>query len=136
MKTSLAGLKQLEDREGKRNKAYPDSKGVVTIGVGHTGPHVYMGLAWTDQQIDDAFAADLVWAEKAVNKVKVPLTQNQFDALVSFVFNIGDTAFLRSTLLRMLNKGDYEGAIKQFDRWHIPPEIIGRRNSEKEQFQT
>jgi lysozyme len=135
MKTSEQGLKKLEGREGKRKTAYLDTKGIPTIGVGHTGPEVYMGLAWTDQQITDALIDDVKEAEDAVNGyVKVALTQNQFDALVSFTFNVGVTAFITSTLLTVLNKGDYESAAKQFDRWHIPPEIIGRRDSERDQF--
>lgn len=135
MKTSEAGVKALMLREGKRNKAYLDVKGIPTIGVGHTGPGVYIGLAWTDQQIEDALADDLKEAEDCINKyVTVPLTQNQFDALVSFVFNIGVTAFKKSTMLKDLNKGNYEEAAKDFDMWHIPPSIIGRRDSEKQQF--
>jgi lysozyme len=135
MELSNKGRKRLEDREGRKNKAYLDSKNIPTIGVGHTGPEVYIGLAWTDQQVDDAFADDVQWAVDAVNGyVNVPLTQNQFDALVSFVFNIGETAFRRSTLLRVLNTGKYEEAAACFDMWHKPKEIIGRRNSEKAQF--
>ena len=136
MKTSDEGLKSLEGREGKRRKAYLDTKGIPTIGVGHTGPEVYIGLAWTDQQIEDALRDDVKEAEDCINKcVTVLLTQSQFDALVSFVFNIGITAFKRSTLLRVLNTGDYEDAAACFDMWHIPKEIIGRRDSEKLQFQ-
>jgi lysozyme len=135
MKTSKKGLDALAKREGRRQRAYLDTKGIPTIGVGHTGPEVYMGLVWTNQQIDDAFADDIKWAEDAVNKyVVVPLEQHQFDALVSFVFNIGETQFRRSTLLRVLNTGDYEEAAKCFDMWHKPKEIIGRRDSEKAQF--
>jgi lysozyme len=99
MKTSDSGRKRLAVREGRRNKAYLDSKGIPTIGVGHTGPNVYIGLAWTDQQIEDALRDDLKIAEDCINKyVTVPLTQNQFDALVSFVFNIGTKAFRGSSV--------------------------------------
>lgn len=135
MKTSANGLDKLKKREGVRQKAYLDTKGIPTIGVGHTGPEVYIGLVWTMQQVDDAFADDIEWAEDAVNGyVNVALTQNQFDALVSFVFNIGETAFRRSTLLRILNTGDYVEAANCFDMWHKPKEIISRRDSEKAQF--
>ena len=135
MKTSKAGLDALAKREGRRQRAYLDTKGIPTIGVGHTGPEVYIGLVWTQQQVDDAFADDIQWAEDAVNNnVKVALTQNQFDALVSFVFNVGETAFRRSTLLKVLNTGDYEETAICFDMWHKPKEIIGRRDSEREQF--
>lgn len=135
MKMSEAGLKKLEVREGRRNKAYLDTKGIPTIGVGHTGPEVYIGLAWTDQQITDAFADDIKWAENAVNKyVTVPLTQNQFDALVSFVFNIGETGFRRSTALKLLNEKLYDMVPDAMLMWNKPKEIIGRRQSEAKQF--
>jgi lysozyme len=135
MKISDDGLERLEQREGKRNRAYKDTKGVWTIGVGHTGPHVYEGLAWTDQQITDALRDDVKIAEDCINKyVHVPLTQNQFDALVSFIFNIGITHFITSTLLRDLNAGDYVKAAEDFMMWNKPPEILGRRLTEKQQF--
>lgn len=134
MKLSYAGIDALETREGVRTKAYKDTKGIWTIGVGHTGPEVFSGLVWTLDKVSEVFAVDVQWAEDAVNAVKAPLTQNQFDALVSFVFNIGATAFNKSTMKRMLNTGNYEGAALQFDRWNIPPEIVGRRTSEKNQF--
>jgi lysozyme len=135
MKTSEDGKQKLMKREGVRQRAYLDTKGIPTIGVGHTGPEVYMGLVWTMQQVEDAFADDIQWAEEAVTKyVTVPLEQHQFDALVSFVFNVGVMAFRRSTLLKTLNTGDYEEAAICFDMWHKPKEIIGRRDSEREQF--
>jgi lysozyme len=135
MKTSDQGLKLLHGREGKRNAAYLDSVGVWTIGYGHTGPDVHPGLAWTDEQVEAAFAKDLERFEDAVNDaVLVDIPQHAFDALVSFAYNVGVTAFKTSTLVRVLNAGDAEGASAQFDRWHIPPEITSRRNAEREQF--
>lgn len=136
MKLSPAGAEILILREGLRLKAYRDTKGILTIGVGHTGPEVVEGLVITKEKAHELFQKDVAWAEDAVNLVKVPLTQNQFDALVSFVFNIGAGAWKRSTMLKMLNAGDYAGATKQFDRWVIPKEITSRRMSEKAQFQT
>jgi lysozyme len=135
MKTSDNGIKRIEQREGKRNKAYLDSKGIPTIGVGHTSPNVYIGLVWTDQQIEDALRDDLKTAENCVNKyVIVPLTQNQFDALVSFVFNIGVNAFRKSTCLRLLNEKLYDMAADAMLMFNKPPEVIGRRQGEREQF--
>lgn len=134
MELSDAGAKALIQREGFRNTAYRDTKGILTIGVGHTGPEVRAGLTWTDEQVEEAFKKDVKWAVEAVNKVLQPLTQNMFDALVSFTFNVGKAAFLNSTMRKLLDKGDYAGAKAQFDRWHIPKEIIGRRNSERDQF--
>ena len=136
MKLSDNGAKVLILREGLKLKAYRDTKGILTIGVGHTGPEVTEGLVWTKEKAHEVFKQDVAWAEDAVNLVKAPLTQNQFDALVSFVFNIGAGAWKRSTMLKMLNAGDYVGATKQFDRWVIPKEITSRRMSEKAQFQT
>lgn len=136
MKLSENGAKVLILREGLKLKAYKDTKGIWTIGVGHTGPEVVEGLVITKEKAHELFQKDVAWAEDAVNLVKAPLTQNQFDALVSFVFNIGAGAWKRSTMLKMLNAGDYAGATKQFDRWVIPKEITSRRMSEKAQFQT
>lgn len=136
MKMSGKGLDALQVREGVRLVAYKDTKGIWTIGVGHTGPEVHEGLVWTAEQVRSALETDVGKCEDAINEnVKVSLTQNQFDALGSFIFNVGVNAFKASTLLKILNTGDYVGAAAQFDRWHIPPEITGRRNSEKAQFQ-
>ena len=135
MKTSKQGLDALVAREGFKTFAYKDTKGIWTIGVGHTGPEVREGLVWTTTQVQDALIKDVQTAEKAINDgVYVPLTQNQFDALVSFVFNVGVGAFTRSTLLKVLNQKNYTEAAKQFDRWVIPKEITKRRMSEKAQF--
>lgn len=132
MRMSVLGLKKLGIREGRKLKAYRDTKGIWTIGVGHTP--AYEGQVWTEAQVDEALASDVKWAEEAVNTVKAALTQNQFDALVSFVFNIGASAFAKSTIKKLLDAGDMVGAAKQFDRWVIPKEITGRRMDEKKQF--
>jgi lysozyme len=135
MKTSPNGLAALMVREGSRSTAYKDTKGIWTIGVGHTGPEVCEGLIWSDQQILAQLAIDIGKAEACINSVvKVPLETNQFDALASFIFNVGVNAFSNSTMLKKINVSDFTGAIKEFDKWHIPPEITGRRNSERTQF--
>lgn len=119
MQLSAAGIEALRGYESCRLTAYRDSGGVWTIGWGHTGPDVHEGLTWTQDQADAAFVRDTAWAQAAVrNDVAVPLTQPQFDALVSLVFNIGAGAFARSTLLRKLNAGDYRGAADEFLRWN------------------
>lgn len=136
MKMSEAGLKVLMLREGFRNKAYKDTKGIWTIGVGHTGPEVKEGLVWTNKQVTDQLRIDVSLCEQVLDKtVVVLLGQNQVDALCSFIFNVGVNAFRRSTMLRFINKGMMKEAAIEFDRWHIPPEITSRRNSEKAQFQ-
>lgn len=128
MQTSKKGLEFIQDVEGCKLFAYLDTGGVWTIGVGHTGPEVVKGLSCTMEQAMKWLAEDSTEAQEAVNKlVKVPLTQNQFDALVSFVFNVGVNAFAKSTMLRKLNLGDYAGASKEFPRWNKDngKEILG-----------
>lgn len=135
MITSDDGIKRLEVREGLRLRAYLDVKGIPTIGVGHTSPGICLGLVWTPQQAEDALRKDLKRCEDCINLYCcTKLTQFQFDALVSFVFNVGCDAFMHSTMLRKLNQGDIDGAAKEFDRWHIPPAVTERRNTEKQQF--
>ena len=135
MKISDRGLQLLMEREGYRNAVYLDTRGIPTVGCGHTGPDVKMGDVWTDEQVREALSDDVGNAEAAVYLgTGRNLQQNQFDALVSFVFNVGVNAFGTSTMRKMLQVGNYEGAAAQFDRWHIPAEIIPRRNGEKAQF--
>ncbi len=141
MKTSSQGIDLIIQREDKRNVAYLDSRGIPTIGVGHTGPEVHMGLVWSDEQVKATLAQDLAKFEHAVSVcVGVPLTQYQFDALVSFEMNAGANALSAgnhggpSGILRALNSGDYAGAAAAFDNWHVPPEVASRRNGEREQF--
>lgn len=139
MKTSLAGIKFIEEREGCRLQAYPDSVGVWTIGVGHTNG-VVPGMTITQEEADDLLSEDLANAEAAVNSlVKVPLSQPQFNALVSFTFNLGKGALQESTLLRKLNAGDYEGAAAEFPRWchagnEVLPGLVKRRAAEQAMF--
>lgn len=134
MKLSERGAKLLIDREGLKLKAYKDTKGIWTIGVGHTGPEVVQGLVWTKEKAMQVFREDVTWAEDAVNQVKAPLNQNMFDALVSFTFNVGKYAFLQSTMKKYLDVGLYKDAYDEFEKWHKPKEIIGRRDSEAAQF--
>jgi lysozyme len=140
MKTSDEGLEAIKDHEGVRTEAYYDTGGVITNGVGHTGPDVYEGQVVDMHQVDAWLREDVIEAEDAVNRlVKVALTQNQFDALVSFVFNLGEGQFRRSTLLRKLNNGDYIGASKEFKRWvydngRLISGLVKRRYAEAEMF--
>lgn len=136
MKTSPKGKAFIASFEDDRLKAYPDpltGGAPWTIGKGHTGPEVRPGLVWTQAQSDAAFERDLdVKGEfYANNAVRVPLTQGQFDALVSIIFNVGPgspnkSGIIRlkdgspSTLLRKLNAGDYDGARDEFEKWVSP----------------
>ena len=126
------GIQFIEDREGVRLVAYKDVKGIWTIGVGHTGPEVHEGLVWTTEQVSQALQEDLKEVQDCIYKsVKYPISQNQYDALCSFIFNVGVGAFNNSTMLKKINAGDLAGAANEFDRWNIPPQIVGRRMKEK-----
>ena len=112
-----AGLELIKEFEGCKLAAYLDSVGVPTIGVGHT-KGVKMGDTCTQEEADAFLREDLEHAEKCVNRaVTVPLTDNEFAALVSLVFNIGCGNFQKSTLLRKINDSDFNGAEQEFRRW-------------------
>lgn len=117
---SQQGVEHIAKREGLRLVAYPDpgTKGVPwTICYGHT-KGVYRGMRATEAQCDQWLAEDLRVAEGAVQRlVRVPLRQGQYDALVSFVFNVGEWKFSTSTMLRLLNAGDWQASCHQFPRW-------------------
>ena len=134
----------IKGHEGLRLVAYLDSVGVWTIGYGDTGPGVVKGLVITKAQAEERLRKRLVEFEGHVNRaVKVRLTQNQFDALVSLVYNIGPTNFNNSTLLRKLNAGDYVGAADQFLVWNkgrvdgklvVIDGLTNRRKAERQLF--
>ena len=112
------GLELIKSFEGLRLRAYLCPAKVWTIGYGHTGD-VRGGQVITQSQADDLLKQDLRRFEIAVRKLaKVPLTQNQFDALVSFAYNVGEAALSRSTLLRKLNAGDLAGTKLEFAKWN------------------
>jgi lysozyme len=140
MKISQKGVNLVKKFEGLELKAYKDSVGVVTIGYGSTGPHVFMGQVITEAQAEALLIKDLSRFESGVTElVKVPLTQNQFDALVSFSFNLGLGNLKSSTLLKKLNAKDYLGASKEFERWNkaggkVLNGLTRRRLAEKELF--
>lgn len=105
--------------EGERLVAYRDTTGRWTIGVGHTGPEVHQGLTITREQSRAYLRSDAETANKAVSDlVRVPLTDGQRFALVSFVFNLGRSRLATSTLLRLLNAGDYSSVPAQLLRWN------------------
>ena len=117
MNISEAGLDFIKEHEGCRLEAYQDSVGVWTVGVGHTGPLVVKGLVITQDEADDLLRHDVAVAVKCVTGlVTVPLTQEEFDALCSFTFNLGCTALRNSTLLRKLNAGE-DGIATEFLKW-------------------
>ena len=122
MHVSPSGVDLICNFEGLRLKAYDDGVGVWTIGFGTTkypnGIRVKKGDTCTLDQAKAYMQNDLKSFEQTVNNtVKVPLNQNQFDALVSLAYNIGSTAFKNSTLVRQLNEGNYKAAANQFNVW-------------------
>lgn len=134
------GLGQLQSREGFSATPYSDHKG-YSIGYGHLILPGENLSSVTREQAAQLLADDVAWAESAVrSSVLVPLTQNQFDSLVSFTYNVGAGAFKASTLLRKLNAGDYAGASGQFGRWinasgQPLAALVTRRDAERQQFE-
>ena len=117
MQLSEKGKTLIKKYEGLKLSAYKCPAGVWTIGYGHTAG-VFEGQKITSDQADDFFDNDIKQFEKIVLELcNVPLKQGQFDALVSFVYNVGKTAFANSTLLKLLNQKKYTAAGNEFSRW-------------------
>ena len=141
MKINEAGLNLIKDFEGCRLKAYLCPAGVWTIGYGHT-QGVKPDMVINQLQAERFLRQDLKRFEDAVTSlVKVPITPNQFSALVSFTYNVGTGALYDSTLLRKLNKKDYKGAANEFLRWNkaggkVLPGLTRRRLAEKDLFES
>lgn len=139
-KINQAGKDLIKQWEGLRLVVYKDLGGLPTVGWGHMDKKLEPNTHITLEQAERYLDSDLESAEKAVESaVKVALTDNQFAALVSFVFNIGVGNFISSTMLKLLNQGDYVGASNQFQRWNKVKgkEVEGltdRRASEKSLF--
>ncbi|PPD10297.1 MAG: hypothetical protein CTY36_00450 [Methylocystis sp.] len=139
LRMSADGRAKLAVREGVKTRAYKDTEGVWTIGIGHTAnagsPIPKPGMVITREEAIEIFTRDLVKYENIVSRnVRVALTQGQFDALVSICFNVETALSPKSTIVKRLNKGDYRGAAKAIMLYNKPPEIIGRRESEQQQF--
>jgi lysozyme len=139
MTYSKRGISLTEGFEGCRLVAYQDSKGVWTIGYGHTRG-VFRGMTCTQQQAEAWLVQDIATAEYTVNRlVKIQLTQNEFDALVDFTFNAGAGNLAASTLLKRVNAGDIAGAADEFHKWDHAGGVelsglLRRRIAEQELF--
>lgn len=117
MITSNRGIELIKRHESLRLRAYVDPVGIWTIGYGHTGG-VKSGDVITEEQANGLLRADLATAERAVTGSGLRLNQNQFDALVSFVFNVGSGNFARSTLLRKGRVNTLDPSIvDEFRKW-------------------
>ena len=135
MKISANGLSLIKQHEGLRLTAYQCNAGVWTIGYGHT-KGVKEGDTCTQDQADAWLLEDVEHAESAVNSQGLTLTQNQFDALVSFVFNVGVSAFKKSTLLKKIKVNPNDPVIaNEFAKWkyaggNVVAGLVTRRNNE------
>ena len=118
MKTSSQGIQLIKDFEGLHMEAYRCPAGVLTIGYGHTR-NVREGQKITLEQAETYLKEDLLWVEKCLNNSGLILNQNQFDALASFIYNIGEKKFLNSTLFRYALKNAGDSMIQQeFLKWN------------------
>ncbi|MCP9267895.1 lysozyme [Xenorhabdus sp. XENO-1] len=142
MEISENGINKIKSYEGLRLHAYPDpATGAEpwTIGYGHTRG-VKPEQIITEQQAETFLHEDLIPIYAEIQRiVKVPLTQGQFDALCSFIFNLGIGNFIYSTLLKKLNLADYQGAAKEFLKWdradgRVLADLRVRRASEQKMF--
>ena len=126
--------------EGCRLQTYRDVRGIPTIGYGHTGADVHMGMEIDQAQADAYLLEDIQTAVRAVNAlVHVPVSQNQFDAMVDFTYNVGQGNFRASTLLVKVNAGDFAGAAGEFIRWdkaggQVVAGLLRRREAERDLF--
>lgn len=141
---SQEGINLIKKYEGLRTEAYRCPAGIPTIGYGHTGTvdgkKIEMGMKITEKKAEKLLKEDLQRFEKGVSDcVQVPLTQGQFDALVSFSFNLGVGSLQSSTLLKLLNQGKYKDAAEEFGKWvkaggKILDGLVKRRADEKKLF--
>lgn len=140
MNISQKGIDLIKNFEGCRLTAYRCPANILTIGYGHTGSDVVTGQKITQEQAEKLLKSDLlVHCNNVSRLVKAPLTQNQFDALVSFEFNVGYGNFASSTMLKLLNQKKYREAAAQFDRWvyanrKVLAGLVKRRAAEKALF--
>ena len=139
MKLGERGTEILKYFEGCKLTAYQDSVGVWTIGYGHT-KGVYNGMTITQEEAEQMLLTELEEYEGYIeNMVTVPLTQNQFDALVVWIYNLGPTNFKNSTLLKELNAGNYNAAGQEITRWNkaggkVLAGLVKRREAEAQLF--
>lgn len=137
---SAAGLALTKKYEGLRLSAYKDTGGIWTVGYGHTGADVGEGRIVTEAEAEALLRHDVRDAVASVNAhVRVPIIQNEFDALVDFAYNAGTGSFYSSRLLSLVNENDLAGAGEQFGQWiycrgKVLPGLVRRRAAEAAMF--
>lgn len=139
--TGDAGVALIKSFEGLRLEKYRDAVGKWTIGYGHLIlPNESFPRALTEAEADELLRDDLGVTERSIHRlVTVDLNQNQFDALVAFTFNLGAGNLQTSTLLKLLNQGEYAQAADQFPRWNkaggkVLAGLTRRREAERALF--
>ena len=141
---SEKGYVLIRELEGFKAEAYLDTGSVWTIGFGTikypNGARVKKGDVCTRGQAEIWLKNDCLWVDACLDKhVKVAVSQNQFDVLASFIYNIGETAFIKSTMLTLINNSNFSSAASQFDRWIYDngkeiKGLVNRRSKEKTLF--
>lgn len=143
MSAKAKALELIRAFEGCRLTAYPDPATGAdpwTCGWGSTGPDIHRGTHWTQDQADNRLLVDVARLERAILAlVHVPLTDGQLGALICFAYNCGLANLAKSTLLKLLNAGDYAAASEQFARWNkaagqVMRGLTRRRAAEKAVF--
>lgn len=137
------GIDLIKNAESLQLKTYLCPAGIPTIGWGHTGPEVKLGMTIDIGKAMDYLYRDIEAAAKVIReKVKTQLNANQFSALISFIFNLGAGNFITSTLLKKINQGDFANAAMEFPRWNhnaadgkVLDGLTRRRLAEKALFQ-
>ena len=142
MNIGLKGLALIKSFEGCKLDSYQDSVGVWTCGYGTTGPDIVEGITFTQAQAERRLMDSLDSVEQCVERhVTATLTQNQFDALCAFVYNVGCVAFSGSTMLKKVEAGDFVQAAQEFQRWNraggnVLAGLTRRRTAEARLFVT
>lgn len=141
LKPSPYCIALIKEFEGLKLKAYLCPANVWTIGFGSTGPGIGPGTVWTLKQAEERIQRDVEKFALGVARIAPKTTQGQFDALVSFAYNCGLSALQSSTLLKLHNAGDHQGAAAQFTRWNkaggkVLAGLTRRRASEAKLYQS
>lgn len=140
VKINDLGINLIKNYEGLKLTAYQDSVGIWTIGYGETGPLIIPGLVWTKEQAEKSFIKRVKeFADRLTKIIFTSLNDNQFSALVSLAYNVGIANVKKSTLLALINLGDYKGASEEFIKWNkaggkVLAGLTKRRQAEKELF--